>query len=184
MPPEATAIGRWETFYVIVGSSGGALTGLLFVVVALAADRIRAGTSQGLSAFTSPSLFHFCIVLFMSAAVVMPHAGLGGLAVILVGSALVGGTVTLLAIIRIAKFEHYRPVAEDWIWHGAIPTVAYIGLLVAGIMLRGSTDTAMSIVGAASLGLLFVGVHNAWDVAIYSALYMPRNQETPPPPPT
>lgn len=29
---------EWETFYVIVGSSAGALTGLMFVVIALVAD--------------------------------------------------------------------------------------------------------------------------------------------------
>lgn len=30
---------EWETFYVIVGSSAAALTGLMFVVIALSAER-------------------------------------------------------------------------------------------------------------------------------------------------
>ncbi|MGH7618051.1 MAG: hypothetical protein ACREPM_12550 [Gemmatimonadaceae bacterium] len=51
--PEPLSFAQWETFYVIVGSSGGALTGLLFVVVALAAERRRQGSSQGLGAFTT-----------------------------------------------------------------------------------------------------------------------------------
>jgi hypothetical protein len=34
-----TALGGWENFYVIVGSAAGALIGLQFVVVTLAADR-------------------------------------------------------------------------------------------------------------------------------------------------
>jgi hypothetical protein len=34
-----TAIAGWENFYVIVGSSAGALIGLQFVVMTLVADR-------------------------------------------------------------------------------------------------------------------------------------------------
>jgi hypothetical protein len=33
------SLGGWETFYVITGSVGGALTGLMFVVIALASER-------------------------------------------------------------------------------------------------------------------------------------------------
>jgi hypothetical protein len=36
-----TALGEWESFYVIVGSSAGALIGLQFVVIALIAERPR-----------------------------------------------------------------------------------------------------------------------------------------------
>ncbi len=39
MGESATALSPWESFYVIVGSSGGALIGLQFVVVTLIADR-------------------------------------------------------------------------------------------------------------------------------------------------
>jgi hypothetical protein len=34
----ASLLGRWENFYVIVGSAAGALTGLQFVVIALIKD--------------------------------------------------------------------------------------------------------------------------------------------------
>ena len=37
MPPELPPLTEWETFYVIVGSSAAALTGLQFVVIALLA---------------------------------------------------------------------------------------------------------------------------------------------------
>ena len=38
---------QWESFYVIVGSSAGALTGLQFVVIALIAEAEAAGIFQG-----------------------------------------------------------------------------------------------------------------------------------------
>jgi hypothetical protein len=179
MSGDAAGVGQWETFYVIVGSSGGALTGLLFVVVALTADRVRAGTSQGLSAFTSPSIFHFCNVLFISAMIAMPRKSLTTLAMTLGLCALVGGFITVVAARRIARFERYQPVAEDWIWHAIIPCVSYIGLLVSAIMLPSATESALYGVGSVCLALLFVGIHNAWDAALYSATYIPKNQDTP-----
>ena len=38
-----TALDGWENFYVIVGSSAGALIGLQFVVLALIPGKVRAG---------------------------------------------------------------------------------------------------------------------------------------------
>ena len=46
-----SALSRWENFYVIVGSSAGALTGLQFVVMALIA---------GSSNVIQPTLLNFC----------------------------------------------------------------------------------------------------------------------------
>jgi hypothetical protein len=40
----------WDNFYVILGSSGAALTGLQFVVVALSADRRSAKDAAALVA--------------------------------------------------------------------------------------------------------------------------------------
>jgi hypothetical protein len=177
MSGEATTFSQWETFYVIVGSSGGALTGLLFVVVALAADRVRAGAAQGLGAFTSPSIFHFCTVLFISATIAMPRRSFTSLIVLLVACALTGITMTLLAVLRIARFERYQPVAEDWVFHAVIPFVAYVSLLIAAIVLPRSTEPALYAIASVSLTLLFVGIHNAWDAALYSATYVPKDPD-------
>ena len=43
----------WESFYVIVGSSGGALIGLQFVVITLLPDRRHQTTPGGLNAFAT-----------------------------------------------------------------------------------------------------------------------------------
>ena len=175
----ADALAHWETFYVIVGSSGGALTGLLFVVVALAADRMRAGSSQGLGAFTSPSIVHFGTVMLVSAMIAMPRDGLASLAVLLMLTGLAGIVVTVMAVRRIARFEKYQPVAEDWIWHGVLPAAAYAALFVAAIILQSATKPALNTIASVTLVLLFVGIHNAWDAALYSATFVPRDQNPP-----
>ena len=61
----------WESFYVIVGSSGGALIGLQFVVITLIADRRHFAKASGLSAFGTPTVVHFAGALLVSAGIVL-----------------------------------------------------------------------------------------------------------------
>src|SRR3989442_3131579 len=76
---EPTPFSAWENFYVIIGSSAAALTGLQFVVVVLGAEARSLGPEVG--AFGTPTVVHFCAVLLMSAILSVPwravsHAGL------------------------------------------------------------------------------------------------------------
>ena len=56
---------EWETFYVILGSSAAALTGLMFVVIALRADSRAANDGGALRALATPTVVHFCAVLVL-----------------------------------------------------------------------------------------------------------------------
>src|SRR6185437_9147750 len=65
---DASPLSGWENFYVIVGSSAGALIGLQFVVITLIADLpIGRGAEQGAEAFATPTIVHFGTVLLLSA---------------------------------------------------------------------------------------------------------------------
>src|SRR2546427_1415513 len=68
-----SAFDGWENFYVIVGSSAGALIGLQFVVVTLIAGRpISRAEAQAGRAFATPSVVHFGVALVLSAMVSAP----------------------------------------------------------------------------------------------------------------
>ena len=68
----AVAVG-WENFYVIVGSSAGALIGLQFVVITLIASRpITRDTARAGGAFATLSVVHFGVVLLLSAVLSAP----------------------------------------------------------------------------------------------------------------
>ena len=63
-----TALSGWENFYVIVGSSAGALIGLQFVVMTLIAGMpITRRDAQAGDAFSTPTVVHFAVVLLLSA---------------------------------------------------------------------------------------------------------------------
>ena len=59
----ALPLSSWESFYVIVGSSGAALTGLQFVMIALIADSQRRSSLAEINAFGTPTVVHFCFAL-------------------------------------------------------------------------------------------------------------------------
>ena len=88
--PALPPLSEWETFYVITGSSGAALTGLMFVVIALMRDRgPPEGAEGGVRAFATPNVVHFCAVLLLAAIMSVPHQTATGLA-LCVGAAGVG----------------------------------------------------------------------------------------------
>jgi hypothetical protein len=157
----------WDNFYVIVGSSAGALTGLQFVVMALIADSQAQASKTTISAFGTPTIAHFCAVLGLAAIISAPWPSLTGSAVLLVLLGIWGTTYTTLVFLRTRRVTEYTPVAEDWIFHVILPYIAYILLLVGAFSLTSFTQPALFMIGTMAVVLLFVGIHNAWDTVTF-----------------
>jgi hypothetical protein len=173
-----TAFAGWENFYVIAGSSAGALIGLQFVVITLIADMpVVRGHPQAGAAFATPTIVHFGSVLLLSAILCAPWQGIGGAAV-LWGLLGFGGIVYELIVARRMRVQTlYKPVLEDWLFHVLLPFVAYATLAgSAYYAARANAGRALFGVGAAALLLLFVGIHNAWDGVTYQVFV--RKQES------
>jgi hypothetical protein len=168
-------LGSWESFYVIIGSSAAALTGLQFVVMALVADSEKRSSMHEVNAFGTPNVVHFCAVLLVSAILSAPWHRLSsaGLGIGLTGTA--GFLYALLVIRRARRQTGYHPVPEDWLWHAALPLVSYGTLVVAALELRHHPDSSLFVIGAAAVLLLYVGIHNAWDTVTYIAVEQPRD---------
>src|SRR3954471_11483351 len=110
-----TALNGWENFYVIVGSSAGALIGLQFVVLTLIAGRpaVR-GEAQAGAAFSTPSVVHFAVVLLLSAIISAPWDGVGAVAVLWGGVGICGIMYSIIVARRMRAQTAYKPVFEDW----------------------------------------------------------------------
>ena len=92
MTAASSPIAAWSSYYVIIGSSAGALTGLMFVVIALGAESRGVRSEEGVRAFGTPVLVHFCQVLFLSAFMSIPGHTISSLALVL-GARGLGGVV-------------------------------------------------------------------------------------------
>ena len=167
----------WENFYVIVGSSAGALVGLQFVVITLIADTpIARADAQAGGAFSTPSVVHFGAVLFLSAIVSAPWGGLTPAAVIWGLLGLFGIAYSVIVARRMRTQTAYKPVGEDWLFHALLPLVAYLALAASPCATRSHARLALFAVAAAALLLLFVGIHNAWDAVTYHVFVRRRGQ--------
>lgn len=159
----------WETFYLIVGSVAGALIGLQFVVMALIADSRRRATSPEIAAFGTPTVLHFCGALLVSALMSVPWGSVSGLRAGLIACGGYGVAYVAVVIRRARRSAGYRAELEDWVWHAALPLIAYVALTVGAVRLSQGPDPALPLIAAATLGLAFIGIHNSWDSITFVA---------------
>ena len=175
----SAAFAVWQNFYIIVGSSAGALTGLQFVVMALVAEVRPGGTVQEINAFGTPNVVHFSATLLISAILAAPWHRLGSAGVALAICGALGCVYGFIVFHRARRTTTYRPVFEDWLMFVALPLIAYLDLLIAAVVLQRSPGPALFAIAGGALVLLFVGIRNAWDTVIYVALM--RHEESKPP---
>jgi hypothetical protein len=178
-----TALAEWGNFYVIVGSSAGALIGLQFVVITLIADLpIARGDAQAGVAFTTPSVVHFGVVLLLSALVSVPWSGIATVAALWGVVGLCGMVYTVIVARRLRVQTTYQPVFEDWLFHVLLPLAAYAALAVSAGAAHSHARPALFLVAAAALLLLFIGIHNAWDTVTYHVFVRKREPREVEPP--
>jgi hypothetical protein len=158
--PELT---EWNSFYVVVGSSAGALIGLQFVVLTLIAHRSTMRAPEAGAAFATPSVVHFTVVLLLSAVVSAPWHAIVAVAVFWGVVGVIGIAYAIVVARRMRGQTVYRPVFEDWFFHVLLPLTAYAMLALSAGLGNSRARPALFIVAAATLIFLFVGIHNAWD---------------------
>ena len=175
------ALSGWANFYVIAGSSAGALIGLQFVALTLIAQR-PARDAQPLqiasSAFATPTVLHFSTVLLVSGMLSAPWSAVTNAAIAwgIVGAC--GVVYELIVLRRMTTQTSYHPQFEDWVFHIVVPLAAYATLAVSAPLARTHARGALFVVAGSVLALLFTGIHNAWDAVTYHIFTVrPRERE-------
>jgi hypothetical protein len=166
---------EWNSFYVIVGSSAGALIGLQFVVMTLIVNRAVRAPEAG-AAFATPSVVHFGVVLLLSAIASAPWHSPAAVASVWGLIGLIGIIYVAIVARRMKAQSIYQPVFEDWLFHFLLPFAAYAMLAGAAAVAFARMRPALFLIGAATLVLLFVGIHNAWDTVTYHIFSDPAHQ--------
>ena len=172
-------LATWQNFYVIIGSAAATLTGLVFVVITLIAQvRVRVlAPSGGIGVFSSPNVFHFGAALLVAAILSAPWPALWP-AGLLLGLSGLGGMIYFIIVLQRARRlqTDYQPVLEDWLWYTALPLVSYTALLVAALVLPVNPAPALFVIATVTILLLFIGIHNAWDVVTYVPFQLPQSE--------
>ncbi len=156
----------WSEFFLLLGSSAGALIGLLFVVATLSAEKQAESNSRGIEVYATPTVFHLGVVLVLSAVVLAP-----GVLHVFIGlvTAACGGVGLAYMNWVVRQFVGAGPPqgcgrVDVWLY-GWVPAAVYVVLVVTAIAL--ALDLSMSPfgLGLATLALLLVAIYNAWDLA-------------------
>jgi hypothetical protein len=163
----------WGNYYQVTGAAAAALTGLQFIVQTLLASNafrpisVGSDPEAGTAAFGSPTVVHFSLALILSSVLCAPWPGYGELRATL--GVLGAGALVYAAIVlrRTLRQTVYVPALEDWVWHIILPVVAYAAVLAAALLLGRSATGPLFVVAAATLLLLCIGIHNAWDTVTY-----------------
>jgi uncharacterized membrane protein len=92
---------------------------------------------------------------------------------LLLSTGIAGAVYTLIALRRARRQTGYQPVWEDWLWHTILPLIAYVTLIGAAAALPLHAVTALFLVAAVALLLIFIGIHNAWDTVAFVAMHHP-----------
>ena len=168
----------WHDFYVISGSSAAALTGLMFVVVSLSAGGRTRTNVQGFSVFSSPTVVHFCAAFLIAAAAAVPWRTPVAPATIFALAGLYGVAYIVRITYQVKKQTVYQPDYEDWMWFCILPLFAYVVTTVSAVYVSTGDSNALFELAGAVLLLIFIGIHNAWDVVTYIAITLPAQEAT------
>jgi hypothetical protein len=153
----------WHAFYLLLGTSAAALTGLMFVVVSISPQTIAERPQSGVRAFVTPTLVFFTTVLVVSALMLAPGLTPIWLAALL---ALVGfgGLVYLFWVGGYERGRENPLEREDWIFYIAAPFVGYILLFAAAVAIGFNSLVGAAVLAVTMVLLLIIGIHNTWDL--------------------
>jgi hypothetical protein len=163
-------LSAWQSYYTIVGSSGAALVGIQFVVIALIASTRKPTNIESVNAFGTPTVVYFGSALTVSAIMSAPWPSLFAASVAVAACGLGGLGYSVIVFRRARRQTDYKPVWEDWLWYSILPAGSYAALASAALLL-GTTDISLFVIAGAALGLLFIGIHNAWDAVTHIRLH-------------
>ncbi len=169
-------LAAWSNFYVVTGSAAAGLTGLMFVVITLVRGTERGSDHQdGISTFSTPTVLHFCAALLVAAILCAPWRSLlyPGILIGLTGG--YGVVYVVRVALRTRRLRVYVADVEDWIWYTVLPLVAYVGLIAGAIAFAAAPREVLFAFAAGDLMLIFIGIHNAWDVVTFLAVGGPDN---------
>jgi hypothetical protein len=165
MPEQRLQFEQWANFYVITSAAAATLLGLLFVVIALAAERGRKDTAN-LRIYLTPVVIYFSSVLLMSALLIVPNqTRLSAVTCICLQGIAGLGYSGSLAIRRGAGSASYVQ-RSDLLPYVVFPFAAYALMVAGGLLLLRRAQIGLDLVAAGMLVLLGVAIRNSWAIAI------------------
>ena len=166
----------WHEFYMLLGTAAAALVALLFVAASIGAGLISTARGSPTHTYTTPIVFHYTYVLFLSLAALIPINTDWSLAGIIGVSAAIALGYSCYIFRRVLRGSAID--LDDRLSYGASPLVAYSATLAAAIFVFERSSIGPPLLAGALVLLLLINIRNAWDLMLFFA--QRRTAETPP----
>jgi hypothetical protein len=167
--PLTDALGRWHEFYALVGTASATMVGLLFVAASVGSGVFTSGRRAALRVFLSASVVNFSSVLAASLVALTPVGSWLLFGLWIVACALFGLAHSCLAWRDTISDGLIAAIdLEDRIWYLAMPLLGYLFEAASGVALALRLEQGCAALALSMGVLLAVGVHNAWDITVWS----------------
>jgi hypothetical protein len=163
------ALAQWRDFYTLLGAASATLVGLLFVAASVGSGSFSGARRAASRVFLSASVVHFSSLLAASLIVMVPGLGWRSFGAMIVACGVVGlGYYGLTWRDMLRDGLRTRIDWDDQVWYAVMPVLGYLCEAASGVALITRWHLACDAL-AASLGLLLIiGLHNAWDITLWS----------------
>jgi len=160
---------HWDSYYLLIGTAAGALIGLLFVVATLNAGREVTDVTRGTKTYLTPTVFHFAMVVVVSALATAPGLPARTVGLLLGACAVVGFVYSGLICVRLRSGNMAGQHWSDFWYFGVAPTAIYLGLGATSATAWAAPSALPYASAVLLLLLMLVGIRNAWDLVTWLA---------------
>jgi hypothetical protein len=157
----------WHEFYMLLGTAAAALVALLFVAASIGIGLITIARGSPTHTYTSPIVFHYTYVLFVSLVALIPINTDWSLSATVGVSA--AGAFTYSCFIFARVMRGTTRDLDDRLGYGLSPLVAYATTLAAAILLFERSAIGPPLLAGALMLLLLINIRNAWDLTLFFA---------------
>jgi len=161
----AEALKEWRDFYLLVGTAGATLLGLLFVAVSLGAGYLTQERQAATRTFMSPVVIHFTSVFFLSAVALAPSHQATFFGVLIGATAVIGAAVSSYITMQVLRTDLTQYV-QDYLAYGLLPALGYVALMVSAVLIDLEKAVGLDVLAGALLLLTIVNIRNAWDLML------------------
>ena len=168
-PPLSDVLGRWHDFYMLLGTASATLIGLLFVAATVASGIFTSRRRSASRVFLSASVIHFSTILIACLIVVSPVRDWRWLALMIGGCGVFGlGYYGITWRDTVRDGLNKSIDLDDRIWYAVLPVIGYLCETGSALEIQARPEPGCAALALSMGMLLVVGVHNAWDITLWT----------------